>query len=222
MTEAPSSTKAFRAKYGLSRSRLASLLDITEKTVIRWEKKKVYPAGILKLKIDLLDKLLSSNLRWLLSDDTKIKAAAYREPDSPAHLQTASAGPAGLGQPGKGYRLSRAEKPIIRRLGVNFWKLYAPGHADHGALLTGPPTAPPCGAVEYTFRSVEEDERWTLHEWQGGELVPTRQLQKGWNAKPDPDVVDLAGLEPEPAPAPKPNPDGGYDVEDDWEPPASG
>jgi hypothetical protein len=125
----------------------------------------------------------------------EIKRALFDRPERP------------VSRPSKGYTLSRAEKPIIRREGVVFWKLYAPGAPEHGARLTGPPVAPPHAAVEYSFPA-GEDERWVLHEWRGGELVPTRELALGWNVEPEP--------------APKPSPDGSYDIEDDWEPPASG
>jgi DNA-binding XRE family transcriptional regulator len=70
----------FRSKYSLSRARLASLLEVSKSTIIRWEKSGVYLEGMSKLKLEDLGKLLASDRHWLHATDAEIRAEAYKSP----------------------------------------------------------------------------------------------------------------------------------------------
>jgi hypothetical protein len=186
---------------------------------------------MLKFRLDDLGRLFASDLHWLYATDAEIRVAAYKSPASPEPAGPVPPTTSAAGR-GRGYTLSRRVDSINLKLGVTFWRLYAPnpsdpGHQHHRRLLEGPPDKPPYAAVYYSF--LDDGQKRRLYEWHNGALVPTLRLDEHWHVEPepDPDVVDLAevgGDRPasEPAPAPKPNPDGSYDIEDDWEPPASG
>jgi hypothetical protein len=64
----------------------------------------------------------------------------------------------------------------------SLWFLYAPGNPDHGALLTGPPEAPPDKAVQYVFFSAKQDPARHLKRWYGGDFVSTHMLTANWAA----------------------------------------
>jgi hypothetical protein len=217
----------FRQKFFLPRKRLASLLDVDPSTVYRWEVEDKPLTPEFQQRLDDLRTLFLSDPRWRYYPDADVRTAAY----APFPTVKFSISPPVLpAKPaegrGRGYTLSRRVDSGRTMLGVTKWRLYAPnpgdpGHQHHQHLLEGPPDKPPYAAVYYSF--LDDGEKRQLHEWRNGALVPTRRLDKHWNVEPepDPDVVDLAEVGGD-GPAPKPSPDGSYDIEDDWEPPASG
>jgi hypothetical protein len=70
----------FRAKFGIDRSRLASLLGVGYSAIYRWERDETILKGVLAVKLGLLNKLLSSDRAWLLAADEEIRAEAYKSP----------------------------------------------------------------------------------------------------------------------------------------------
>jgi hypothetical protein len=73
------------------------------------------------------------------------------------------------------YTLRKAPFPSL-------YFLYAPDSSDHGALLTGPPEAPPDKAVQYVFFSAKQAPARHLKRWYGGDFVSTRMLAPDWAA----------------------------------------